>query len=125
MLAEFESTRERLRRHGEFVENQLTLQISLGLMDHRDRLLTGGLTGEQLRDLSDLIIMSQRKFFAGSDEYTSLYGIDGALSRFRQSRFGRAVEYVRNRRFAESNLGGKILTLPKVIPDKIELKKIS
>ncbi len=67
-------------------ENELSLQIKLGLMDHTDGLLTKDEEG----DLKDLMNMRSHRFFTGNDEYLQVYGIDQALRRFRQSPLGRA-----------------------------------
>ena len=55
------------------------------------------LTGEEKMDLADLLWMQRTKFFAGRDEYICLHTLEGALSRFRQSREGIRVDSVRRR----------------------------
>ncbi len=68
-------------------DSEISLKLALGYMDYRSGLLTRG----EVRDLSDLALIKYRHSFIGTDEYIRLYGVDGALRRFRHSRMDKWV----------------------------------
>lgn len=68
-------------------DSEISLKLALGYMDYR----SGLLTRDGVRDLSDLALIKHTWFFARTDEYMRLYGVDGALRRFRQSKIRPAL----------------------------------